>query len=377
MPIRLLITARDAAAALHLVQVARAGLRDPRFEIRVAVQPPASEIFESAAIAAVTIDLPPAKLAQSAEAAALRAAARALLDEFRPDAVLVGLSTPFDAGLDEAVLAESTVPSLLFQDFWGEQNLILGRGADFILVLDAEAAARNRARYDVGSTIVGSARHAGYAALDIAGVRAAVRRRIGAGPNDAVVGFFGQALHSMAGYRRTVQCFVSCLRDLPHVRHVVLRPHPREDAEQRAETERVFVDAGLPVVLLADGPVEQALLACNVVVSVFSTCTFDTAYLNRFSTEPVAVPISLLFDQEIAAYCAQHGNYLEFQYHTLGIVKPVYDIDQLAPTMTAATQAATCRDAWLRAHLHLPDPARAPGLVLDCVARVSASGITA
>ena len=373
MPIRLLITARDVAAALHLVQVARAGLRDPRFEIRVAVQEPAAQHFRSAGITGVTIDLPSAKHAQSVEALALRRAARALLDEVRPDAILVGLSTPFDAGLDEAVLAEADVPTALFQDFWGEQNLILGRGADLILALDAEASARNLARYGVTSTIVGSARHSAYAELDITAIRARVRQRLNAASDRRIVGFFGQALHALPGYRRTVEQFVSCVGAMSNRVKLVLRPHPRENDLQRRQTEDLFRSAGLPVTLFSEGPVEDALIACDTVVSLFSTCTFDTAYLNRFGHEPIAVPVSLLFDEEIAAYCRQHGNYLEFQHHTLGLVKPVYEAAELAAALENAILPATCRDVWERAHLHLPDPARAPAKVLDCVAVHAAS----
>ena len=374
---KLLITSRDVAAALHLVQVARAGLRDPGFEIHVAVQDPAAEHFHAAGIPFRRISLPPAKAADTAEASALRTAARALLDEIRPDAILVGLSTPFDAGLDEAVLAEATVPTALFQDFWGEQNLILGRGADMILALDGEAAARNLARYNMASTIVGSAKHSAFARLDIGAARTRVRGSIGAAAGDCIVGFFGQALHSLPGYRRTVRQLVSSVGALSRPVTLALRPHPRENAEQRMETENLFKHAGLPVTLLSAGPVEDALVACDAVVSLFSTCTFDMAYLNRFSREPIAVPMSLLFDAEIAAYCRQHGNYLEFQHHTLGLVKPVYEAAALGAALESAIMPATCLDVWRRAHMHLPDPAGAPRKVLDAVAAHVASMGTA
>lgn len=370
---RLLITARDVAAALHLVQVARAAARDPRFELHVAVQEPAAEHFAAAGIAATTIALPPAKAADSVEADALRAAARRLLGEVRPDAIIVGLSTPFDAGLDEAVLAEANVPTALYQDFWGEQNLILGRAADTILALDAEAAARNLARFNTPSTIVGSAKHSAFAELDIPAARVRVRQSMGLDAQDRVIGFFGQALHALPGYKRTVEAFLAATGAMAPSVKLMLRPHPRENAAQRLETERLFAAAARSVRPLAAGPVEDALAACDVVVSLFSTCTFDTAYLNRFSPQPVAVPVSLLFDAEIAAYCRQHGNYLEFQHHTLGLVKPVYEETELASMLESAIQPETSRDVWQRAHRHLPDPADAPRRVLDAVASRRAS----
>jgi len=129
---------------------------------------------------------------------------------------------------------------------------------------------------------------------------------------------------------------------------------------------------GRVLTTVADGTVEDAIAACDVVVSLFSICTFDTAYLNRFALHPVAVPMSLLFDEEIAAYCRQHGNYLDFSHHTLGLVKPVYDAGELPNALTAALQPQTRQDVWERAHRYLPDPARAPERVLDRMYQIAA-----
>jgi hypothetical protein len=367
--IRLLITARDMAAALHLVEVARAGLADARFEIVIAAQPPAAQRFAAAGLDFQPVTLPAARHAGSVEAADLRGAARRLLDEVRPDAVLCGLSTPFDAGLDEAVLAEARVPTSLMQDFWGEQNLLLGKGADQILGIDSQASERNAARYPTPTVVVGSPRHAAYAALDIAAVRRRGRDALGVSEGGRVVGFFGQALHSLAGYHRTIQAFIASASTLGTGVTFTLRPHPRESAAQRAETERLFANAGLPVALDRSPTVEDALTACDVVVSLFSICTFDASYLNRFSPEPVAVPMSLLFDEEIAAYCRQHGNYMDFSHHTLGLVRPVYAATDLESALREAITPAARLDAWERAHRHLPDPARSPVNVLDAIAR--------
>jgi hypothetical protein len=113
------------------------------------------------------------------------------------------------------------------------------------------------------------------------------------------------------------------------------------------------------------------LTACDVVVSLFSLCTFDTAYLNRFSAAPIAVPMSLLFDEEIAAYCRQHGDYYDFSHHRLGLVTPVYDGSALPAKLNEALQPASRLAAWDRAHRFLPDPARAPQLVLEELLRIA------
>lgn len=366
MPIHLLITARDTAAALHLVQVARSAVQDARFRITIAAQDPAARHFAAAGLDFEHVPAGAAKAGDGGATAVVRSAARTLLDRVQPDVVLVGLSTPFDAGLDEAVLVETGVPSSLLQDFWGEQNLIFGRGADQILGIDLQASERNAARYHVPTVVVGSPRHAAYAALDIPAIRSQARASMGVTGSRRVVGFFGQALHSLPGYRRTIEQFLASAAGLDAT--FLLRPHPRESGEQRRQTEVLFADSGLAVKLDESPDVESALAACDVVVSLFSICTFDASYLNRFSSAPVAVPMSLLFDQEIAEYCRQHGNYIDFSHHALGLVRPVYDARELTRELRDAATVEACRDVWSRAHRHLPDPSQAPRRVLDAIA---------
>jgi len=371
LAIRLLLTARDVAAALHLVEVARAGVNDPRFEVVVVAQEPAAKHFARAGLPVRTVAWPTIKSADAPEAAALRAAARDLLDDVAPDVVLTGLSTPFDASLDEAILAEARVPTALYQDFWGEQNLMLGRGADHILAIDDQAAERNQARFGHSSIVVGSARHAAYASLDIDACRTRARRAIGASEDERIVGFFGQALHRLPGYARTIERFIDAFADQGGGVRLLFRPHPREDAADRQKTSAMFARAGLDAVPATEGPVEDAIAATDVVVSLFSICTFDTAYLNRFAARPLAVPMSLLFDEEIAAYCRQHGNYIDFAHHTQGLVKPVYDAAMLPAQLGEALTPAAKREVWENAHRHLPDPAGAPKRVLDYLQSVA------
>ena len=366
MAIRLLVTARDVAAALHLVEVVRAAQHDSRFTVTIAAQDPAARHFAAAGFEFDRMAAISAKHSGERSAGELRIAARALLERTMPDAVLVGLSTPFDAGLDEAVLAETSAPSSLLQDFWGEQNLILGKGADQILGIDLQASERNASRYRVPTVVVGSPRHAGYAALDIGAIRAGRRAAMGIADDLPIIGFFGQALHTLPGYHRTIAQFIAASAGMKAA--FLLRPHPRESRDQRRTTETLFADSGLHATLDSSPAVESALAACDVVVSLFSICTFDASYLNRFSSEPIAMPMSLLFDNEIAAYCRQHGNYIDFSHHTLGLVTPVYDIDELPSALRTAATPDARRSAWARAHEFLPDPSHAPGNVLNAIA---------
>src|SRR5690606_18822305 len=119
---RLLMTARDAGASFHLIEVARAALAAGDIALEVATQMPASRYFADAGIPHRALPLPAARAPDDASAAALLACADGLVETVRPDAVLCGLSTPGDGGIDEAVIARFAGPSLVLQDFWGEVN---------------------------------------------------------------------------------------------------------------------------------------------------------------------------------------------------------------------------------------------------------------
>ena len=111
------------------------------------------------------------------------------------------------------------VPSSLLQDFWGEQNLILGRGADHILAIDDQAAERNAARYAVPTVGGGIPASRCLRGLDIGGIRVADARghRVTAARTRHRVLWSGPPLS--AGYRRTVEHFIASARDLrPGVR---------------------------------------------------------------------------------------------------------------------------------------------------------------
>ncbi len=365
MTIRLLITARDVAAALHLIQVAKQCQNDTRFELIVAAQQPAARHFIEAGFEVRLIPHMIAQAADTTQAEWLKMTARQLLKEIGPDAVLVGLSTPFDAGLDEAMLAVSDVPTILFQDFWGEQNLILGKPADLVLAVDSEAAKLNTERFGISSKIVGSARHAAYIQMDIAAIRQKVRTRLQFGSDEMVIGFFGQALHRLPGYSRTLERFIEALQSLRMPYKLIVRPHPREDESQRTKTEAMFLNSGIVPTFDLEGSVENALMACDVVCSLFSICTYDAAYLNRFSAVPIAVPISMLFDPEIQDYCRQHVNFSTFPYHAYEVVMPVFEADTLAETIAQAMQSQRRHEVWANSQRYLPNPAQAPQNALD------------
>ena len=372
MTIRLLITMRDMAAAAHLSQVVKAARADDRYEIEVIAQKPASAHLASVGIAHQAVQAPAALLAASPEAAELLTTAREILERLQPHAVLAGLSTPFDGGIDEAVLACANVPTFLLQDFWGEQNRFFGKGADVAFALDDAARKRNADRFNLPSVVVGSARHAAYAALDLPAMRRNMRRTLNVPGASPVIGFFGQALNHLAGYRRTVLAFIQAVAAFGPGVTLIVRTHPRESAAHKAETRAMFDAAGIATITLDDGAVDDILPACDIVCSLFSNCTYDASYQNWFSPEPLSVPVSMLFDPEIAEYYRERVDFEGLPIHVHGLVIPVYRQAHLKAVLADGLRPEARRDIWLRAKAALPDPTAAPGLILDTIAtRVS------
>lgn len=111
--------------------------------------------------------------------------------------------------------------------------------------------------------------------------------------------------------------------------------------------------------------VELCLLACDVVCSVFSNCTYDAAYLNYFSRGPLITPVSLFFDAEVVSYFRQMVRLAEFPYLKAGLVKVVREPDGLAAALAEAAGYEDKQKYWQRARGTLADPARAPSRVLE------------
>lgn len=282
---RVLLSCRDAGAALQIAPVAEA-LRDAGHDARLVVSASsaAGSLLDGAFHAAVE-DGPFESL--DGVPASVRGRVADLLAETRPDAVVVGLADPREIGLDGLLLvaAAGRVPTLLFQDFWGETRCVDGCEPDKYLVLDAHAATLTRARTRRPTAIVGSPKHAAYASLDRATLRRTMRDRLGIGPEERIVGYFGQDLHRLAGYRALLRETAEVVRHSPAER-LVYRPHPREAAADVLHTRETLAASGKLVPEVDEPRVEPWLLASDVVVSCFSTCGYDALQLARLDRSP-------------------------------------------------------------------------------------------
>ena len=217
-----------------------------------------------------------------------------------PDVVLVGLSTPGEGGVDEAALAMAECPTFMIQDFWGDSNLFFGKHPDYYLVMDDEAKSMTDSKYNISSIVVGSPRHAKYAKLNFDTLKEEMFERLGLCSNSVVHGFFCQPIFC-SGYLESVEAWADTVKILRHDK-VIYRPHPGSPPQLIEGIEGIFKERALDYIVLNDGDVEGAIVICTSVSSVISNSNLDVAYVNHFSSGPMAVPIYLLYHSEVVKF---------------------------------------------------------------------------
>ena len=353
MPLRLLVSARDPGAAVHLLPVIRDLGADPGFDLEVLAAPPGDRIFAAAGLDFERVpDRGPA----------LNRHLMRTLDRFRPNAVLTGLSGP-DAGLDEALLAVAAgrVPTFAYQDFWGDANLAGGTPADCYLVRDAYAARVTGQRHELPTVVVGAADAAASGRY-----RPGRRHRP---PERHRVGWCGQPLWEVPGYTATFQTFARHFRDAT----LLIKPHPKEDRpglayRRLAPGRRIRIWRGSPEGLFAQ---------CELVASAFSNCALEQARYNAPAARRPAIPVQLLFDPRLRAVYRQWTGLDRLPLVEQGLAVGVARRSMLGPALSERRLqrfAATARPGWRR--LARPDDAtaRIAEVILRRVAETRRSG---
>lgn len=362
---RLLVSARDPAAAFHMSAICQQALQDTRFELSLVAQQPAAGLLQRKGLPVKALS---SVLTRPTEAATdLFAMADQVLATHRPEVVLCGLSSPGEAGIDEALLMRRQVPAALVQDFWGEQNRLFGRSPDLALVLDETALQLTLARHGTPALITGSARHAHYADINGRLTRDTWRAAHQVTADTDVWGWFGQPLQAFEGYRKTLGAWTRSLTQLQANATVLYRPHPRETEAQKAWTIDHLTEAGLRVLVAESCSTEDALLACNTVCTILSNCAYDAAYLNFFSETPWVAPMLLLFDDELRGFYQQTVDIRRLPYVKQGLALSVWDQAHLPAALHSVAQPETREALWRAARAMLPDPTHAITRVLDAV----------
>jgi hypothetical protein len=367
---KLLLSARDAGSLGHVHAILEEAVRHPWLEVCVYADDPA---FEDLRLAYPFVR----RFARKATAtpspeylAALVAEARGIVQAEQPDAVLVGASHCHEVGVDEAILAAaSDRPRFAMQDFWGDANLNLGVAPDLYFALDEVAVRLTASRHGQAAMACGSPKHSRYAALDVRSLRERARAALGVSPTRAVVGYFGQSLAHLPGYDPTMRAFGEAMAATAPDAFVFYKPHPRESADEARHTLACLAAAGVTARQVPEGATEQWLAAADVVVSCFSSCAYDAAFLNRSSPTPVGSALYLLFEESIADYFRLVSGVDAPPPSELGLVHCVTRASALRPALAKALSEERKAETWRLAHEHLPDPRNAAREILAQIAR--------
>ncbi|ASQ46424.1 hypothetical protein [Legionella clemsonensis] len=298
---KILITARDVGAAINIIEIIKSISSRSDCEMYIYTQPPASRYFANFNIPHHLIPQAIAKTADDEDANFLIKHAQQLIDESQPDIILCGLSTPGDAGIDEALIkvAKNKMPTIVMQDFWGEVNDFFGVCADYYFCLDDDAKNLTEKRYPCQGIVIGSPRHSWYETLDLLKLREQLREEINVSSSEIVVGLFGQSLHQLVGYQETLAEFLQTLYQVHPGVTIVYRQHPRESQEQAQRTLRLLKQSQLKIIKHEHNKVEYSLILCDVVSSILSNCLYDSCYLNFFSSIPLITPVALCYKTDI------------------------------------------------------------------------------
>ena len=365
---KLLVTARDAGAAFNIIEICKQALSEGIFSLEIYAQMPAAQYFQENGIVVNVVSLPSAKTTNDEEAKNLLCYCKALIENIRPDAILSGLSTPFDGGIDEAILAvaKGKIPTIVMQDFWGEANKFFGVIADCYLSLDAEAVRITYERHNAISVALGSPRHAHIGKIPLLKFRNMLRKELEIDQNALVIGLFGQALHRLEGYYATIQYWSSSLKHFSKKIVAVYRSHPREKEEETFKTIELIKETGLECKRIQHEKVEHSLLMCDVVCSAFSNCSYDASYINYYAIEPLLVPMLLLFNEEVSQYLRSKVCLEQFPYLKDGMALAVNRPEELEEKLNYAISKKGKKDIWL-ACKQLPDPCRASSRALEVI----------
>lgn len=351
---RILVSASDAAAADVMIVVAGA-LRNAQLEHRIVAGEPAYTRMRSAGVDAHFFPHPRAGKSQMTSHRTLISAANEIIEDYRPDAILVGLSGP-DVGIDEALVAASQgkVPSYAVQDFWGDVNESLSARPRVYFVVDEFASEITRRRTQAGVEVVGSVRYAGYDGLDVVGIRRAARAGLGVDDDVVVVGLFTQPLWHVDGYARQFEMLIESLRSLSRRCVLGIRRHPRDSAESVELLERHASRNRVPTVDMSALTIEAALSACDAVVSAFSSVATDVCYLQRAADGPLGVPLLLLLEPGVQSLFERQCGFDTHPLVQSGLAMEVRDAGDLPPIWSRVTDPETRRQIWLRCGA-LPD----------------------
>ncbi|CAM3025382.1 hypothetical protein [Legionella worsleiensis] len=326
---KILVSCRDVGAAINIIEIVKLAQNDAHFDLFLYIQSPASTYFKANNLSFESVPHIIATEPESEAGQILLDYAQKILNQIKPDILLCGLSTPGDAGIDEALIAvaKNKVPSVVMQDFWGEVNDFFGVCADYYFCLDHEAKRLTEERNNCEGLVIGSPRHSWYKSLNLNMLRNELREEAGLLHNQLVIGLFGQSLHHISGYKDTLVELLNLIYQVQPEAQIVYRQHPRESEEHALMTIELLERSSVSFKLVNHRKVEHSLIMCDAVCSILSNCLYDASYLNFFSATPFITPIAFCYKEDILKHLNNYNMIKASPYKKMNIAT-IFDAEK-------------------------------------------------
>lgn len=300
---KLLLSARDPGAAGSIAVLCDDLLKTGLFDITLVASGSAYSMFKQKGLNPVFFEISEGKDSVdpvTEPVSLLFEKTSGILDKFKPDVVITGLSS-FGAGIDEALIYLSDVPVFAVQDFWGDVNLSLGKPADVYLVMDEYAAEITRKRCGARTEIIGSPKYSRYAFIDIEGMRKRSREYLGASEDEKVIGWFGQH-PDITGYMDVFGAFLETVVRLKGDYIFFFREHPKFGASSEKNVNFLRSKGVSAIDVTGIGNAEEWISACDLLVTPFSLCGLDHAYISSFSAMPLGSVLYIMCSRKIRGF---------------------------------------------------------------------------
>jgi hypothetical protein len=306
---KLLVSAKDPASAYSVIPLIQQLILDARFDFHIVAEPPASRIFKD------HLDLRSFKYSEISpckNVESLNLIASNLISEIKPDLVLTGISGP-DYGIDEAIITKFSLnrknSSYSLQSYWGDININSDTFANTFFVLDDFAARVTKNKIQTRCIVTGSPRYDNYHNIDHLQLKNDYRLSLLDQRKAKIIGFYGQPLDNVPGYKETLLDFSVALKALPQDCLLIYRPHPKECQRQREWTFNTLASSGLAIEFDDELDVEYGLCGCDLVISAFSSCGYDAQQLNLRSRQPLGVSVYLMFNSQLVNWYESYSGF--------------------------------------------------------------------
>lgn len=282
---RLLLAARDAGSAGHVAAMA-ANFASHEIESLIVAEGVAHSYLESRSVPHMTSDSWLSGIKPGDRSMDIVAAACEKLAQFGACAVVCGRSPVQEEGIDRIAISAARmwkIPSFVIQDFWGDVWPEDYR-PDHYLVIDELAAHLTRNKTFADVHVIGSPKHAHYEYIDFHSLRRTGRAFLELGADASLVGFFGQDLLWVPGYRQVLRDIGETVKHM-HGVELFYKPHPRETPTSQLQSMAILEESGVHPIIVPNFTVEEAIASADVVLSCFSTVALDAAFMMRCDTE--------------------------------------------------------------------------------------------